>query len=81
MKHPFFLHNDVFYKTYRRFLVESFVLVSECIAADTVAVVGRLVAVAMFFVYIVVSVAAVAVVADAADAGDMRVAVAVVDRV
>lgn len=98
MKHQFFLHIYVFYKTLRRFLVESFVSVSECIAvaaadadvadtvavagrlvADTVAVVGRLVAVAvavaMFFVYIVVSAdAAVAVV-------DMRVAVAVVDRV
>ena len=78
-----FLHIYVFYKTYRRFLVESFVSVSECIA-DTVAV-----AVAMFFVYIVVEAdAANRLVADAADmrvadvaVADMRVAVSARYRV
>ena len=69
-----FLHIYVFYKTYRRFLVEYFLSVSECIAADAdtavaetaVAADADAVAVAMFFVYIVVE-------ADAA-AADMRVA-------
>ena len=79
-----FLHIYVFYKTYRRFLVEYFLSVSECIAvaadadiADTAVAADAdadAVAVAMFFVYIVVE--ADRLVADAVvdAAADMRVA-------
>ena len=76
-----FLHIYVFYKTYRRFLVEYFLSVSECIAvaadadvADTAVADADAVAVAMFFVYIVVE--ADRLVADAVvdAAADMRVA-------
>ena len=84
-----FLHIYVFYKTYRRFLVEYFLSVSECIAADAdtavaetaVAADADAVAVAMFFVYIVVE--ADRLVADAVvDAvADMCVAVSVRYRV
>jgi hypothetical protein len=90
MKHQFFLHIYVFYKSHRCFLVECFVSVTEYIAE--VAEVAE--AVAIFFVYIVVSAdAADAVdaavdtvgrlVADGADTAGMRVSVAVaaVDRV
>jgi hypothetical protein len=88
MKHQFFLHIYVFYKSHRCFLVECFVSVTEYIAADAEAV-------AIFFVYIVVAVDAVDVAVDTvgrlvadgavavADTAGMRVAVAVsvVDRV
>jgi hypothetical protein len=87
MKHQFFLHIYVFYKSHRCFLVECFVSVTEYIAE--VAEVAE--AVAIFFVYIVVSADAVdaavdtvgMLVADGADTAGMRVSVAVaaVDRV
>jgi hypothetical protein len=84
MKHQFFLHIYVFYKSHRCFLVECFVSVTEYIAEVAEAV-------AIFFVYIVVSADAVdaavdtvgRLVADGADTAGMRVSVAVaaVDRV